>query len=245
MDSSEENGSQVESKTKKQKTEESYTTILTAPTMMANIKWITSTLQTQIQQRQLAVAITERLPHILFPIGARTKNTSWKHAATIRGVFDTGSGITIGYLRYWRSVAERYPQFVEEFDTMDAARYEKLRIGSIEKNGEGAVCTHYIVLRTPFTSEGRPVTLRIALTDGLSCNLIFGLPFICKAKMIAHLAEKYVDSSVFNAAFRMEFHPPELRDAVVEQGEEVAALCATQKDGGGTMIELGGTRFGI
>jgi len=216
----------------------------TTLTMMSRIPVVTSVLQTN-PSRTLAVAITERLPHLLFPIGPRNRNSSWKHLATIRGVFDTGSGITIGYLKYWKSVAERYPEFVEEFDTMDAASYEKLRIGSIEKNGEGALCTHYIVLRTPFTSEGRPVTLRVALTDGLSCNLIFGLPFICKAKMIAHLAERYVDSSVFKAAFKMEFHAPELRDSVVEQGEEVVALCATETDGHDTMIEVGGTRLGV
>jgi hypothetical protein len=71
------------------------------------------------------------------------------------------------------------------------------------------------------------VTLHVALTSGLSCNLIFGLPFIIKAKMTAHLFEKYVASSMFHATFPLIYHPPELLDEVVEQDGMTLALAAS------------------
>ena len=187
--------------------------------------WIRA-LQSSLRKKPYAVALTERLPHMVFPIGTGFGRGSWKHAPTVRGVFDTGSGITIGYLPYWESVANRHPELVETFDTMDKDTFEELRVGGIEKEGEGATCTHFIELRTPFYNEGRPVTLKVALTESLSCNLIFGLPFIVRAKMVANLAEKFVVSNLFQATFPLEYHPPEVREEVVEQDGSVIALSA-------------------
>lgn len=76
---------------------------------------------------------------------------------------------------------------------------------------------------------GREVDLHIALTDSLSCNLILGIPFIVKAKMVIHTAEKYVVSGVFKMTFPIFYHPPELRDSVVVQTGTPLALAAGRK----------------
>ena len=92
---------------------------------------------------------------------------------------------------------------------------------------------HFVELKTPFINEGEKVTLRIALTSELSCNLIFGLPFIIKAKMSAHLWDKYVSSAVFQTTFPLEFHAPETKEEVPMQDNNTASLkavCETQKE---------------
>jgi hypothetical protein len=85
------------------------------------------------------------------------------------------------------------------------------------------------VLKTPFTDMGREVDLHIALTDSLSCNLIFGIPFIVKAKMVIHTAEKYVVSEVLKLTFPLFYHPPELHDSVIMQAGTPLALSAGRR----------------
>ena len=181
------------------------------------------TLKVNIARKPYAVAVTERLPHMIFPIGPGSQS-SWRHLPTVRGIFDTGSGVTIGYLPYWTCVADKYPHLIEEFCEMDTAVFQELKVGGIQKEGEGALCTHYIVLRTPFITDGQPVTIRVALTNELSCNLIFGLPFIVKSKMSAHLWDKYVSSAVFQTTFPLEFHAPETREEVIMQDNSTVTL---------------------
>ena len=187
--------------------------------------WIRA-LQSHLRKRPYGVPLTERLPHMAFPIGDGGTGHQWKHAPTVKGVFDTGSGLTIGYLPYWSSVANQYPELVEDFGEMTQEEFEELRVGGIEKEGEGATCTHFIALKTPFFNEGKQVILRVALTKSLSCNLIFGLPFIVKAKMTANLWEKFVVSALFQATFPLEYHPPEVREEVLAQDGATVALKA-------------------
>jgi hypothetical protein len=185
--------------------------------------------QSRWEKKLLQVATTEMLPHILFPVGHKQTGQSMKTLPTIRALLDTGSGLNIGYEPYWKSVYQNHPEIVREFGKMSENEEEKLTIGGIDRHGEGTSCTHYIVLKTPFLDRGREVDLRIALTDGLSCNLIFGLPFIIRAKMAINTWEKYVVSSIFQTTFPIYYHPPELRDCVVSQVGPALALAARGK----------------
>ena len=185
--------------------------------------------QARWQRRTMQVATTEMLPHILFPVGDKSTGQSWKSMPTVRALMDTGSGLNIGYAPYWKSVKEEKPELVKEFGKMSSDESDKLTVGGIDRYAEGTTCSHYIVLRTPFTDNGREVELRIALTDGLSCNLIFGLPFIVKSKMTINTYEKYVVSSVFQATFPLFYHPPELRESIVPQVGTPLALVASGK----------------
>ena len=185
--------------------------------------------QSRMEQKFRQIATTEMLPHLLFPIGHRSPGQSWRTLATIRALLDTGSGLNIGYLPYWLSVFNKYPELVREFGKLSDDERDKLTVNGIDRNGEGTSCTHYIVLKTPFTDNGKEVDLRIALTEGLSCNLIFGLPFIVKAKMAINMWEKFVVSSVFQTTFPLYYHPPELRNSVTAQDGTPLALTATKR----------------
>jgi hypothetical protein len=187
---------------------------------------VVRTLRAQFERRPPQVATTEMLPHILLQVGHMKPGQSLKTCPSIRALIDTGSGLNIGYEPYWRSVSVNHPEVVREFGKIGG---NELTIGGIDKNGEGANCTHYIVLKTPFVDMGREVDLHIALTDSLSCNLILGIPFIVKAKMVIHTAEKYVVSGVFKMTFPIFYHPPELRDSVVVQTGTPLALAAGRK----------------
>ena len=186
--------------------------------------------QSVLKRKVFPVATTEMLPHILFPVGDAEPGTPWQKLTTIRGLLDTGSGVNIGYKPYWESVAVHYPKLVKEFGQLDPDDHEELTVGGIEKSGEGTSCSHFIILKTPFSENGSPIELRIALTDGLSCNLIFGLPFIVKSKMVINVWEKYVASPVFQASFPLLYHPPELRESVVTQDGTTPVLKASPPD---------------
>jgi hypothetical protein len=183
-----------------------------------------------MKKKTFPVATTEMLPHILFPVGEAEPGSPWQKLTTIRGLLDTGSGVNIGYKPYWESVAVQYPKLVKEFGQLDPDDHEELTVGGIEKSGEGTSCSHFIILKTPFSENGSPIELRIALTDGLSCNLIFGLPFIVKSKMVINVWEKYVVSPVFQASFPLLYHPPELRESVVAQDATTPVLKASSTD---------------
>ena len=125
--------------------------------------------QSRWERNPLQVATTtEMLPHILFPKGHREPGQSWKTVPSIRALLDTGSGLSIGSKPYWESVWNRYPELFHKFEKMGEEEQGQLTIGGIDKHGEGTACTHYMVLRTPFTDRGMEVQLRVALTDGLS-----------------------------------------------------------------------------
>lgn len=186
--------------------------------------------QSVMKKKVFPVATTEMLPHILFPVGEAEPGSPWQKLTTIRGLLDTGSGVNIGYKPYWESVAAQYPKLVKEFGQLDPDDHEELTVGGIEKSGEGTSCSHFIILKTPFFENGNPIELRIALTDGLSCNLIFGLPFIVKSKMVINVWEKYVVSPVFQASFPLLYHPPELRESVVAQDATTPVLKASSTD---------------
>jgi hypothetical protein len=186
--------------------------------------------QSVLKKKIFPVATTEMLPHILFPVGEAEPGSPWQNLTTIRGLLDTGSGVNIGYKPYWESVAAHYPELIKEFGQLDPDDHEELTVGGIEKSGEGTSCSHFIILKTPFVENGSPIELRIALTDGLSCNLIFGLPFIVKSKMIINVWEKFVVSPVFQASFPLLYHPPELRESVIAQDGTTPVLKASSSD---------------
>ena len=176
------------------------------------------------------IALTENLPHIELPVGDKELGTPISHLPKVKGVLDTGSGLNIGNKDYWSSVNDRFPELIEEFGEMSEEPGDMIKVGGIEKEGEGAICTHYVILKTPYVHQGEQVTLGIALTNELSCNLILGLPLIIRAKLTVNLWEKYVTSPVFKASFPIDFHPPYSRESVpIQDGDIVTLETAVEK----------------
>jgi hypothetical protein len=134
-------------------------------------------------------------------------------------MLDTGAGLTIGQLDYWADFAEKLPQYVKTFGKIDFSSYDTICVGGVNKKALATTCTHFIELYTPLRENGRQITLRIGLARNFAANLILGLPFLVRSRMIIYVAEAYVFSQAFQKAFPIQYLPPIRRTTVVTQGE--------------------------
>jgi hypothetical protein len=157
-------------------------------------------LNANMQRTPSLIAATERHPYVSIPIGLDAPN-----APSAKALLDTGAGLNIGRLSYWDDFQRKFPQYVKAFGPIDFDQFEKVMVGSVNKESMATVCTHYIELYTPLMENGRPVSLRIGLADGFAANLILGLPFAVRARMVIYLAEAYVFSQTFQRTFPLEF----------------------------------------
>jgi hypothetical protein len=160
------------------------------------------------------IAVTERHPYLTLPLGTNEDNPP-----NLQGMLDTGAGLNIGYKPYWESFASRYPQYVKAAGPIDPNLYDSISVGGCNKDAKNAECTHFIELFMPIRENGRQVTLRIALADDFAANLILGIPFFVRARMIIYLAEGCAFSQSFQRAFPIQFLPPIRRDTVPIQEE--------------------------
>ena len=188
---------------------------------------IVQCFQTFPRQKPHPVAICETLPHIMFPIGRSSPDRSWKHQHHLRAVFDSGAGVSLGYLPYFQDLYNKYPELVLHFGAIDSAMYTAISVGNIDKFCDATTCTHYIELYTPFYHNGQQVSWRLALSNVLAVNALMGLPFMMQAKMVPHFCDCYVHSSLFQTNFDLKFMAPLLQESVPQQDGQVAAFSAT------------------
>ena len=173
--------------------------------------------QTTPRAKPYPVAVCAKLPHILFPIGKGNNGAPWQHQTHLRAVFDSGAGASLGYLPYFQDLHSKFPHLFSEFCEINPQLHSQLFVGNIDKDCEASNCSHYAEMHTPFFDFGRPVTWRFALSSNFSVNAIMGLPFIVTSKMVAHFADGYCHSGVFQTNFRLEFMQPSLQDSVPQQ----------------------------
>ena len=171
-------------------------------------------LQTTPRPKPYPVAVCEKLPHILFPIGKGDNGVPWSHQAHLKAVFDSGAGASLGYLPYFQDLYDKFPYLFKEFAAINPELYSQLFVGNIDKDCEASGCTHYAEIHTPFKHFGEDVTWRFALSTAFSVNAIMGIPIIVYAKLVPHFADGYVHSYVFQTTFKMEFIQPRLQDSV-------------------------------
>ena len=178
--------------------------------------------QSFVRGKPYPVAVSDTLPHILFPLGKYSPDVHWKHSEHLRAVFDSGAGVSLGYLPFFQDLYEKKPHLVHTFARIDLEVFAEILVGNIDKHCDAASCTHYIELYTPFMDQGQPVTMRIALSPVLSVNALFGLPFILKAKMVPHFADSFVRSDWFQTTFPLEFMTPVLQECLPQQDGQSA-----------------------
>jgi hypothetical protein len=144
--------------------------------------------------------IAYKLPFILFPIGdGRTSEDT----ATLTGLLDTGGCCNMGWLQYHKTIAEQYPQLVEQFVSLEEEQYETINIGGLK---EGVTITHMIQYAIPFTDKSEQCyVMLLGLTDDLPIDTLYGLGFQQDTKMKIDLARKRVESALFQATFPMTF----------------------------------------
>lgn len=157
--------------------------------------------------------------------------TLTKHLPHLRAVLDSGAGVSLGALLFFKDLNERFPQLVHKFAEINPEVHAEIMVGNIDKHCPAASCTHFIELYTPFTDQGQPVTWRIALSAVMSVNCLMGLPFIVKSKMVTHFAEGYAHSGLFQTNFDLEYRTPVLQDSVpLQDGQATPAFVSQQVD---------------
>ena len=196
-------------------------------------------LQSFVKNKPHPVAVSDKLPHILLPLGKHSADTHWKHFPHLRAVFDTGAGVSLGYLPFFQDLHEKMPHLVHEFSPINPEIYSEILVGNIDKNCDAASCSHYIELYTPFMDQGQPVTMRLALSPELSVNALLGIPFMKKAKMMINLADDFVHSSLFQTSFHLEYLIPTLRECLpLQDGQSAPTFIATQETAHGATSTL-------
>ena len=197
-------------------TQEDIKTVYTRETSVNTV--YAQIFRTSVRKNPSLIAATERHPYISLPIGMDEENPP-----IVQGLLDTGAGLNIGYLPFWDSMAKKYPHLVKEFGPIDFSEYDKICVGGVNKDALATTCTHFIELYMPLRKNGRQVTLRIGLAQNFAANLILGIPFFVRARMIIYLAEGYVFSQAFQRTFPLQFLPPIRRETAPTQGEGVIA----------------------
>ena len=123
----------------------------------------------------------EKMPHVNFPIGAKPLD------ATLCAMLDTGAGCNLGREDYHIAIAERCPDLVVAIESKaNNNEWNNIHVGSIEEQGTPIVITSVIVYKTPYTTDGHPVQLRIGLAKNAAINTILGIPFFQATQSVMH-----------------------------------------------------------
>jgi hypothetical protein len=158
--------------------------------------------------------ISFKLPFITFPIGdGRTSEDT----ATLTGLLDTGGCCNMGWLKYHKTIAEKYPQLVEELVCLEEEQYEQINIGGLK---DGVTITHMIKYAIPFTEKGEQLYLTLGLTEDLPIDTLYGLGFQQDAKMKIDFATRKVESALLQEYFDIDFKEPRRTNPASIQDQE-------------------------
>ena len=113
--------------------------------------------------------MSQQLPHLNFPIGEGQKSSY------MSGLANKGAGLNLVNLEYHQSVAECQPNLVLKFEYLkDLEDVEPFNIsgldgGKVSEQGKGRVDgTTLVTYKTPFLVNGKPVTVSLALGEGVA-----------------------------------------------------------------------------
>ena len=145
----------------------------------------------------LEIGICRELPHFSFFIGKPDSDFHPK----LQPAYDTCAGLNCGYLPYHTTIAKSYPQLVKSiiYSGDDYAAITLRGVVSEKDNTHetSTDLTAVIEYYTPYiTNDGNPTTLRVALGNDVSANLILGLATIKAAKLCFDPCDDIVTSSV-------------------------------------------------
>ena len=91
-------------------------------------------LQTCVKSKCYPVAISEKLPRILLPLGRSKDGASWKHQAHIAAIYDSAAGVSLGYYDYFNDLAEKHSESVHKFSPIDPEFHNEILVGNIDKH---------------------------------------------------------------------------------------------------------------
>ena len=172
---------------------------------MPDIMPAASVMQTMVQQHRVHLDVTQVLPHIRLPVGNEGK-------ASLFAMVDSGAGLNLGRLQYHQSIAERFPELVDQFVLLKDSTMQEFGLGQVGE-GAGPRVTAVISYKTPFIIDGRKTSVAFGLSDSVTCNTIVGFPFLKKADAIPMFGSNVLILQKLGKTLNMDYQQPPKADA--------------------------------
>ena len=132
------------------------------------------------------------------------------------GLVDTGSRLNLENIEYHQSLAERHHNLVLKFlDLKDMEDVDTFNISGVyggkeNEQGKGGVYVNVIMTyKNTFVVNGKPVTVYLAIGEGVACNTIFSWPFLKTIKASIMTKKNGLFSGLMVDQFRTEMMVPQ------------------------------------
>ena len=145
----------------------------------------------------LDIPVFKCLPHFTFHIG---KPDSSFHPQ-LQPAYDTCASLNCGYLPYHTAIAKNYPELVKEI-VWSGDKYSPILLqGAVKDENQQAenttALTAVIEYYTPYiTVDGGHTTLKVAIGNDVSANLILGMATIKAARLTLDVSDDVITSAV-------------------------------------------------
>jgi len=123
----------------------------------------------------------------------------------LHGLIDSCAGVTLGYKKYHQAIARMYPQFIRSYVNFSKENYREEYIGGINGGPPSVTVTAAIDYILPYEVQGAHSTIRVALSDQMAMNTIFGILFQKKCGFNLNFQNDTVTSPVFAETYKIEY----------------------------------------
>ena len=147
----------------------------------------------------LDIPVQKHLPHFSFHIGP----VKHHFHPQLQPAYDTCAALNCGYMPYHLSIAKAYPDLVKSL-IYAGDDYSPLILRGVVSDSDKAIdnttaLTAVIEYYTPYTTvDGSNTTLKVALGNHVSANLILGMSTIKAARLTLDMNDDIVASSILD-----------------------------------------------
>jgi hypothetical protein len=164
-----------------------------------------SVFQVSLTHRTLPIQIQAAFPHITLQLSTVL---GCSRCPALRCVINTAAALSTGNLHFFAAIAKAYPHTIPAIHSQ--ADYAPITLSSIVQQSDAFVTTeltvnfqfHLLYL----TREGHPTALSIATGPNVTVNMILGLPFIQKTRMVIDTSNQVANLCALNTPpFSIDF----------------------------------------
>jgi hypothetical protein len=161
---------------------------------------------------QLPIPINNTLPHIILNLG--TTESSFNPGMPC--IVDTGAALCIAYSGYIMPICKAYPELVKSI-TLAKDRYSPIVLSGVVTHDGSKQTQNFttnlpavVELHLPYLTEnGQPTSLKLAVGDDVSVNILLGMSFIQNAKLVIDTNDNVVESKILDTPpFPIHYRPP-------------------------------------
>eukprot|EP00957_Ditylum_brightwellii_P027774 2099107-Ditylum_brightwellii.AAC.1 len=169
--------------------------------------------QTAAKRSKAFLEVSAPLPHLQIPLGDKQDTET---NPVLEGGADTMCGACVGNLDYHRSITEKHPHLVKQFEALaDLVDQQPFGIGGIGLDEDGvqqstARISHIVSYKTPYFLNGQQVLVTIGLGKQVATNTLFSYLLIKALNSTIMLESGTLVSRVLGTAFKLVIKPPTL-----------------------------------